>query len=71
MTDEQKERITDITRLVGAEADQRTFVSMLESKLRSHQELPDHGLRRVAEDLWREFLRNGWGPKIYGPEDTA
>jgi hypothetical protein len=72
MTDEQKARIADIARLVAPQSDRVAFLAMLENKLRGREEIPDHELRRVAEDAWREFLRNGWGPpNIHGPEDSA
>jgi hypothetical protein len=71
MTDAQRERVQDIVRLVGAEPDRNAFLSLLERRLQGRDGLPDSELRQIAATTWREFLRNGWGPKSYSPEDSA
>jgi len=56
LTDEQRDRIKDIARLIASEEERRAFLNLLERKLRG-RELPDNELRRIAEHTWREFLR--------------
>jgi hypothetical protein len=71
LTDNQRDRVNDILRLIASEEERCAFLSMLAHELRG-RELPDSELRRVAERTWREFLqRGGWAPKIHGPEDVA
>jgi hypothetical protein len=50
--------IEDIVRLI-APSDRVGFREMLQHELRN-RELPEHELRRVAEDVWRKFCKVGW-----------
>jgi hypothetical protein len=69
LTDEQRDRVKDITRLLASEEERRAFLDMLARELRG-RELPDSELRHVAEHTWRKFLqRGGW--EIHGPEGVA
>ena len=71
LSDAQRDKVKDITRLICPEQDRRAFLDILEHELRGREELPDSELRHIAERIWREFLRQGWGPKSYSPEDMA
>jgi hypothetical protein len=69
LTDEQRDQVKDIARLIASEEERRAFLDMLAHELRGRK-LPNNELRHVAELTWREFLRHGW-PKIHGSGDVA
>jgi hypothetical protein len=60
MTDEQKARVQDIVRLVGAESDRNAFLALLAKRMQGREQLDDTELRHIAEAVWKEFLRTGW-----------
>jgi hypothetical protein len=50
--------LEDIFRLIPAH-ERAAFREMLDHELRG-RELPDDEMRRVAENTWRKFLKDGW-----------
>jgi hypothetical protein len=67
LSDEQRDKVKDIARLIAPESDRRAFLELLESKLRG-REFTDSELRHIAEDTWREFLRRGgWDSSCSAP----
>jgi hypothetical protein len=59
LTDEQRDQVKDIARLIASEEQRRAFLDMLGHELRG-RELTRSELRRLAERAWREFLRRAW-----------
>jgi hypothetical protein len=50
--------LADIFRLIPPH-ERAAFREMLDHELRG-RELPDDEMRRVAENTWRKFLKDGW-----------
>jgi hypothetical protein len=51
--------IEDIIRLIAPPA-RDAFGEMLEYELRGRGELPADEVRRIAEQTWKRFLKEGW-----------
>jgi hypothetical protein len=68
LTDEQRDRVEDIARLIASEEERHAFLDMLARELRG-REFADSELRRVAERTWRKFLIKHRWPEI--PGDVA
>ena len=56
LTDEQRDKIKDIVRLLASEEERQVFLEMLERELRGRELADSDELRRVAEQTWRKFL---------------
>ena len=68
LTDEQRDRVRDIARLIASEEERHAFLDMLARKLRG-RELADSEWRHVVERTWRKFLIKHRWPEI--PGDVA
>ena len=68
LTDEQRDRVKDIARLIASEKERHAFLDMLARELRG-REFADSELRHVAERTWRKFLIKHHWPEI--PGDVA
>jgi len=47
---------------VAWRGDPEAFGEMLEYELRGRGELPADEVRRIAEQVWKRFLKEGWPP---------